>query len=130
MGFTYQPKTYDITFADSDLEGFEVKAKGLSFGAYKDAMRIVRSLESAEDLLAEAEATDELLPILAESITWWNWDDIEVSADSLRILSPESLARLATEWRDAIAGVSAPLSPESENGQLPDIPMEVLSPAS
>jgi hypothetical protein len=130
MGFTYEPRTYDLTFADGALEGLNVKVRGLSFGAYKSAMKLIASLEEAENLAAEAEITDELLPVLAKSITWWDWDGHPTTADSLRELSPDDLASFANAWRDAVAGVSAPLSEGSENGPMSDLPMEVLNQAS
>lgn len=107
MGFRLN-RTYVLNFADTALDGLEVKIRSTPVAVW------VR-LRSATD--------EELAELLAEYMTSWNYEDtsgkpVPIAQDAIMAeLEMPVLARICTEWYKACAGVTAPLDGPSTSGE-------------
>jgi hypothetical protein len=138
MGYLREAKTYRLVFADTDMEGLEVTAKGLSFGDLLAVNRLSRddpgaTREEQENLLNERFQT------MLDNFTGWNLEVLD--GDGTRVPAPMTLetlwsqdrgfvVALHTAWLAAVSGrVPDPLEQPSSNGEpspAASIPMDDL----
>lgn len=115
MGKRREPRLFKLTFADEPYDGLSVTLRGLTIREYT----AMGSRQSS----TEAEAVQALLDTIGPNIVDWNREDengqpLPPTLDNLRDEEPALLQLIASEWTQAMAGVSGPLEPSS-NGGLP-----------
>lgn len=130
MGYRPKRKTYLLEFEDPDLNGLEVKVRGLSTGQVLD---LTTAKEDGSD-----ESIRSLLMLLAGQLIEWNVEDDAgrpVPADLDGVRSQEIAFNMAiiNAWEQALVGVPAPLESGSPSGEPSPVelalPMEPLSPS-
>lgn len=128
MGFRPKKKIYNLVFDDPDMDGLEVKIRGLNTGQLLD-------IDTARDDGGE-EAISSMLQLMADRLVSWNVEDDEgqpVPADMDGIRQQELAFNMAviSAWQDAVGGVPGPLDAGSTSTELSlveSIPMEAPSP--
>lgn len=140
MGFVPKKKTYVLSdFPDPDMEGLEVKVRGLNTGQVID---LEMKKTAAQRELDGGNADDdrgaivELLQLLATQIISWNVTEedevtpVQPDMDGIRAQDIDFNMTIINAWQTAIAGVPAPLEPGSTSGDeslVASIPAETLS---
>ncbi|MGW1617279.1 hypothetical protein ACWCQZ_49880 [Streptomyces sp. NPDC002285] len=139
MGFVPKKKIYTLEFEDPDMEGLEVKLRGLNTGQLLD-LEVKKS--AAEREIAEGEddghdgAVVDLLQLMADRLVSWNITEedevtpVPADMDGIRAQELAFNMQIINAWQQAIAGVPAPLEPGSPDGEASlegSIPMETLS---
>ena len=127
MGYKPKKKIYDLKFDDPEMDGLEVKLRGLNTGQMlmADAARA----EGSEELIRG------LLELYAQQLVAWNieGDDGEIlplTLESVLGLDLDFNMQVIDAWKEAVAGVAAPLESDSPSGELSleaSIPMDVPS---
>ncbi|WP_055696487.1 hypothetical protein [Streptomyces silaceus] len=128
----YRPKRriYDLDFSDHpdpDMHGLRVKLRHVDTG---QALALDAALEEGGD--AGLKAT---LEILAAQLIEWNVEDdqgqpVPVGIDAVMAQEVDFNMTIVNAWREAIAGVPAPLdgaSPDGGPSLEASIPMELPS---
>lgn len=134
MGFVRKSKSYVLKFTDPDMDGLEVKMKGLSVGEFLNVMKLK---ELSED---DPESVVELMSVFARSVVSWNLEDevagqvvpVAVTEENVQGLDLDFAMTVIGAWIRAINGVSGPLgqtSPAGVPSPAVSIPMDVLSPS-
>lgn len=127
MGYKPKKKIYDLKFDDPDMEGLEVKLRGLNTGQM--LMADNARAEGGDELIRE------LLELYATQLVEWNieGDDgqpLPLTLDSVLSLDLDFNMQVIDAWKAAIVGVPAPLDSASPDG-VPSleasIPMDVPS---
>lgn len=129
-GFVPKRKVYSLDFADTDLDGLEIRLRGMTTGELIDAME---KREAATD--AGSSEFAELLELMAAKVVSWNvttegGQPVEPTVAAFREQDPEFNIGIIDAWTTAINGVPAPLeqpSPDGEPSLVASIPMETLS---
>jgi hypothetical protein len=142
MGYRRTRKVYVLDFADTDLDGLEVKARSVSLGdglEFDSLLQAIADIAQREDatLADQKQAVRDLAEAFAAVLVDWNLegDDgnpVPPSADALYGLEQGDLQLLVRAWRMAASGVPGPLEPPSNAGERSaeeSIPMEPLSPS-
>lgn len=129
-GYRPKRKIYDLDFSDHpdpDMHGLRVKLRAVDTG---QALGLDAAMEEGGD--GGIMAT---LKILAAQLIEWNVEDdqgqpVPVGLDAVLAQELDFNMTIVNAWREAIAGVSAPLDSDSPDGGLSleaSIPMEVPS---
>lgn len=112
MGFTQPKRTATFTFAGTDYEGAEIHVTlDTDIGTFLD----LDNMEGSDSFL-------HLMAIFAERwLVSWNLEDdagqpIPSDAEGMKKLQPGLFGLLLGAWRDAVAGIPAPLARPSSNG--------------
>ncbi|MFD6035719.1 hypothetical protein ACFWHF_14430 [Streptomyces griseoincarnatus] len=128
MGFQKRRKTYVIEFTDPELEGFEVRMRGLSIG---EVLEIQKLEEVSKENL---QALNKLLEFTAAHIESWNLEEdgvpVPVSLEELKGLDMPVISALLDGWTKAVSDVPDPLdepAPSGGTSEAPSIPMELFS---
>lgn len=126
MGYRPKKKIYNLVFDDPEMQGLEVKIKGLNTGQ-------MLALDKASDDAGE-EAILTMLALYAEQIIEWNVEDDDGPvAPTLEAIHEQDLdfnMAVINAWKRAVAGVPAPLESSSPVGAPSleaSIPMDVPS---
>jgi hypothetical protein len=150
MGFTPPRKVYVLDFADTELDGLEVRAKSaplgmmLQLGASADSFNGVpdvgemAELDEARQLALVKGSMTQLRAIVdmyAGVLVGWNLTDddgqpVPATADGLLTLDPPHLMMIIRAWQQAVAAVppaSAPTSNAGAPSEVPPLPMAALS---
>lgn len=131
MGYVPKRKIYNLAFEDPEMNGLEVRIRGLTTGQYMDVVSMKEQAESGGE-------TAELFEFMADRLVDWNIleDDgitpVPASLDGLKTLDMAFSMAIVNAWTSAIAGVPAPLEQPSSGGEpslVASIPMESLSPS-
>lgn len=130
-GYVPKRKTYALDFAGTDLDGLEVKLRGMNTGELIDAME---KREAAGEDAGSGEFA-ELLQLMADKIVSWNVKTeggrpVEPTLAALREQDPDFNIGIIDAWTTAINGVPAPLEQPSPDGELSlvaSIPMDIPS---
>lgn len=128
MGYVPKRKIYRLQFEDAEMDGLEVRMRGLSTGQYLDLVGLKQEAEGGGE-------AGELFGFMAERMVDWNVteeDGTPVPADLEGIRAQDMAFSMAivNAWTTAMAGVPAPLEQPSTSGESSleaSIPMEVLS---
>lgn len=132
MGFRPEPRTYRLVFTDPALAGLEVTMRSMSFGEYRDMLR----LAVADGLTAETMAEDDkMVALFASRIVSWNLEDdagqpVPATLEGARLQERWVISEIVTAWHQALVQVPPPLQNGSGSGvTLPEasLPMEPLS---
>lgn len=128
-GYRPKRKIYDLDFSDHpdpDMHGLRVKLRAVDTG---QALGLEAAMEEGGDGGIMATLT-----ILAGQLIEWNIEDddgpVPVSLDAVMAQELDFNMTIVNAWREAIAGVSAPLDSDSPDGGPSleaSIPMEVPS---
>ncbi|MFE4716863.1 hypothetical protein ACFRLW_10480 [Streptomyces sp. NPDC056728] len=126
MGYRPKKKIYNLVFDDPEMEGLEVKIKGLNTGQ-------MLSLDQATDDGGE-EAILTMLALYAEQLIEWNVEDddgpVSPTLEAIHEQDLDFNMAVINAWKAAVAGVPAPLESSSPDG-VPSleasIPMDVRS---
>jgi len=124
MGFKKPTRIINLVFED-EYEGLEINAKAPSV---KTIMKISKLQEESIN------AIPQLVDILIEHLIDWNMEEDDGSLtvldkEALDLLDLSLLRGIVEAWATAVAGVSAPLVQDSDNGELSQvawIPTETL----
>lgn len=126
-------KTYRLVWPEEHelMSGVEIRLKGLSIRQLLNAQRLadnVADQREANGGKVDHEVIESLFDLLAKNITSWNIEEEDgtpVAHDLEGIMSLEldPAVEVLTEWLEAVAGVSPPLSESSSDGE----PSEALS---
>lgn len=124
MGFKKPTRIINLVFED-EYEGLEINAKAPSV---KTIMKISKLQEESIN------AIPQLVDILIEHLIDWNMEEDDGSPtvldkEALDLLDLSLLRGIVEAWATAVAGVSAPLEQDSNNGELSQvawIPTETL----
>lgn len=125
--FTRPRTTYRLDFADTDLDGLEVRMRGGKLRTVFDQLPLVgvtdanATPEDAKLMLAQYEE-------LAAHLVDWNMvdddgNDIPATLEGLKDLELRHVQMIATAWQRAQVDVPGPLPSSSSTGPLPDLPM-------
>lgn len=127
MGYRHKPKRINVRFDEPhEFAGFEAVLRGKSLAGFLDLQGIGEVDKSnLGDQLRE----------MSQSLISWNLEDedgtpVPITPETVMAQDQDLMIALATAWMDGLAGVSAPLEPNSTDGPpSPEasIPMEVLS---
>lgn len=152
MGFTPPRKVYVLDFAETELDGLEMRARSaplgmmLQLGASADHFEGVPSPE-AMAALPDAEKLrlvkgsmgklHELVDMYSQVLVSWNYEDengqpVPATAAGLLTLDPPHLMLIIRAWQAAVAAVppgSAPTSNAGGPSEVPPLPMAVTSPS-
>jgi hypothetical protein len=150
VGFTPPRRIYVLDFADTELEGLEVRARSMSVGALLDTGEGLDAIANMPDLaelekLPQAEQARRAVPLMrrstalyevfAEHLVSWNYEDehgqpVPATLDGLRTLDQAHAQAIIGAWRRAVSAVppdSAPTSNGGKPSEVPPLPMEVTS---
>jgi hypothetical protein len=146
VGYVRKATIYRLIFEDEDLDGLEVRVRGMTTGQLLDLTRAASSLVGkvggqvrVEDLApSDMDSMDLLFSSLADALVEWNLEEevdgavLPVPATLAGIRSQESafVFRLVSEWMEAAGGTPGPLGGRSTSGgTFPEVslPMEPLS---
>lgn len=127
MGYRPKKKIYDLKFDDPDMEGLEVKLRGLNTGQMLEA--------DAARADGGEEAIRSLLTLYAEQLVEWNVEDDEgeilpTTLESVLAQELDFNMKVVDAWQAAVNGVSAPLdsaSPDGAPSLEASIPMDIPS---
>jgi hypothetical protein len=127
MGYRPKKKIYDLKFEDPDMDGLEVKLRGLNTGQVLQADEA--RTEGGDDRIHG------LLRMYADQLVAWNIEDedgkpLPMTIDAVLGLDLDFNMKIIDTWRMAIAGVPAPLDSDSLSGEPSleaSIPMDVPS---
>lgn len=116
MGYKVNHKVFKLKFEDDEYEGLEVRAKSTSVGKF---MRLVNIVEKDE---ATSEDVQELFEGFAKVLVSWNVEDdddnpVPTTTEGLYSLDMDFVLPILRAWAGAIASVSPPLPPSSNNGR-------------
>lgn len=134
MGFKVKRKIYRLKFQDPEMAGLEVEARGLSVGQLLE-LEEARMARAAGGAGSEG-ATRRMLRLFSDALVSWNAEDedtglpIPPTAEGIKMQDSDFLNVVIDAWNTAMAGVDAPLSPTSSDGQPSleaSIPMDVPS---
>ena len=132
MGFKL--RTYKLVFDNPDLEGLEVRLRGLTIGQLARLSYILQSDKLVDP--DDGSVREELYSVLAAGLVSWNIEDdsgqtLPGTTESVSGLPSDLVIDIVSAWEKAVAAVAAPLGPSLNSGkQYPEVslPMEVLSP--
>lgn len=141
MGFVPKKKVYNLVFDDPEMQGLEVKIRGLNTGQVLD---LEVKKDAAQRELANDEGSDEednsaiveLLQLMSDQVISWNVMEedgvtpVPTTMDGIRQQDLGFNMAIINAWQTAVAGVPAPLEDGSTSGepsQVASIPMETLS---
>jgi hypothetical protein len=133
MGFTPPKTIYRLDFADTDLDGLEVRMRGGRLAQAFDVAGLIGVTEAnatAEDVQAMLGQYAEI----ADHLVSWNYEDEDGEAippdlEGLKTLEIRYVQMIAEAWRNAQVNVPGPLSRSSNSmppPELSSIPMEPL----
>lgn len=119
MGFELE-RRYVLEFEGTAMYGARIVLRGTSVGV---------GLKLGDMLPTEEWAT-----LLCQHVIEWN---LEVGGEPVKPTPEDVLAKvekvyldlIATEWRKAAAGITAPLARPSTDGELQDLPMDDIPPS-
>jgi hypothetical protein len=143
-GYVPQGTVYKLRFADPEMGGLVVRARGLSVGELISVGRMKAEAEADDG----AESLDKVLRVFASKLVDWNvetcpygecpedcavtHDPVPANFEGLTTQEPAFTLALLDAWMTAVAGVSLPLGRSLPGGSpsgLESLPMETL-PAS
>jgi hypothetical protein len=150
MGFKPPRRVYLLDFTDTDLDGLEVYARGMSVGALLDTGEGLDAIANMPDpaeleKLPQAEQARRAAPLMrrstalyevfAQHLVSWNYEDehgqpVPATLDGLRTLDQAHAQAIIRAWREAVAAVPPASSPTSNAGapsEVPPLPMAVSS---
>lgn len=150
MGFTPPRKVYLLDFADTELDGLEVRAKSaplsmmLQLGASADSFNNVpdvadvAEMDAARQLALVSGSMGQIRAVVdmyAQVLVGWNLTDddgapVPATVDGLLTLDPPHLMMIIRAWQQAVSAVPPASSPTSNVGapsEVPPLPMEVSS---
>lgn len=133
MAFQRKRKIYILDFADTELDGLEVKVRPMSMG---DALTL-QELSDTEGLSPadRAKKIRELIAHFAQAVVSWDLVDedgnpVPASAEGLGALTEAEVLAVIRAYQDATTAVPVPLGGRSTDGALASLPVETLPPAS
>lgn len=127
-------RTYRLVWPEDHefMAGVVIKLKGLSIRQLLSAQRlasvVANAREQGDKSGVSEETLTELFELLSQNITEWNIDEedgapVPTDLDGVMSLELDPVVEILTEWLEAVAGVSPPLSETSPAGA----PLEELS---
>lgn len=125
MGFRPKPRTYTLTFADDELTGLEINARGVSAADYLAFSEMASGLSdkpsTSEETAAAVKATDTIFRLLGSKLISWNVEDdhgnpVPASYEGLKSQDVMFVQQVVTSWMQAIGGVTPPLQNGSNSG--------------
>jgi hypothetical protein len=136
VGFKKKTTIYELTFADADLEGLEVRAKSVPSGTLLDLMDAATKVDVTAKSFSgdDMSAIKQLLNGFAKALVSWNLEEedgtpVPPTLESVHAQEFIFILPIVTAWMDAVAGVSADLGKDSGSGEtFPEgsLPMETL----
>jgi hypothetical protein len=151
-GFVRQQRIYKLVFADDEMAGLEVRARGVPLGTFLELIDLASVFDGLDDDTTnltpeEAGKVRQLFEAFGGVLVSWNLEQPELDADGeetgASVPVPATLAGLYTQdmafvfqviqaWMGAIASVAGPLGPPSAGGAPSleaSMPMAVSSPS-
>lgn len=133
MGSRRTPTLYKLTFDDTtDYPGLEITLRSLT-------IREQQQFDSGSDDETEVDTVARMCRLMARQGVSWNREDEEgnplpLTVESLEDEEGKLIIAVTDKWREAIAGVPAPLESGSPSGEispvesiLTEIPSESLA---
>lgn len=135
MGYSRQETVYRLRFTDPAMAGLVVDTRSLSLGRMLEVMALADQVDGKG--VKNVQEVSGLFGAFADAVITWNLEDRDgtpVPATLAALYEQEFgfVLALVMEWIHAIAGVSAPLDPDSNGGApsgVVSIPTETLSPS-
>jgi hypothetical protein len=136
-GYVYPAKTFNLVFADPDMNGLEVSVLSVSSGDLMELDRLTDP-DTYDDLTRKQQKAwmDELYTLLARYLVTWNLTDragapVPGTVEGMRTQEWRLMRTVIWAWYRALIEVPSPLPQPSGDGEQSveaSIPMEVLSP--
>lgn len=128
MGYVPKRKVYTLIFEDPEMNGLEVRIRGLTTGQFMDVAAKKEEAEQGGD-------PAELFQMMVDQLVSWNIEEedgtpVPATLEGLKTLDMPFTMAIVNAWTDAVAGVPAPLEQSSPAGAPSleaSIPMETLS---
>jgi hypothetical protein len=103
-----EPKRYDLTFEDGDLDGFECSMRGVSLERFVEITVLSSTLETPEGRTPEN--IERQFTILGELLVSWNLDDehnqpVPCTYDGLKKQDFSFVMAILKGWMTAVASV-------------------------
>lgn len=127
---SFKKKVYKLVWEEGHaFHGLEIRIKGMTVNDLT-TLGDLKELRDRNDV-----SSSELEPVLelfTNKIVSWNYVDdddnpIPVSLEAVKDLEMSALVSAIAQWQEVVAGVSAPLKPASDYGEISleaSIPME------
>jgi hypothetical protein len=116
MGYRKTPTIYQLTFADPDYEGLEVRCKALKLGRLRKLLAVTGKGDMSNEEL------DELFGILEEGLLSWNLEDedgnpVPTTREGINDQEVPFILDIVDTWIDGMTGVGEDLGKGSSSGE-------------
>jgi hypothetical protein len=118
--FKREPKLFEITFEEGDLDGFEITMRGVSLERFIEIARLSAALETPAGRTPEN--IERQFTVLAELLVEWNLDDekdnpVPATYDGLKQMDFADVMKIMGGYMQAIASVPKASKDDSSSGE-------------